>query len=356
MKRQFKILSFMVALVAAFSFAPINVQAVSINQQLINNNRSYQVLSPQGITIHDTSNPGATAQNNRDYFNRVYVGASAHYFVDWNNVIQTVPNDEVGWHAGYTGNHRYLSIEMCTPKNGDQEAFNIVYKNTVELAAQLCKQYGWNANDNIFSHKYLADTYRETDHQDPYRFLSQYGKSWGELCSDIQKAINGQSIEVIAPVQTSDPVEVPKATNGFTYANNAKVAGDDLYIRDESGTKIQGRYISDGDNITVLDISYSKQLVLVEYPTSNGVSKGYVKNVPSLINYYYDSQYANGSTSEVVFMDKECNNTFGNLDSREKATPLFRDSNGRLNVIYSTGRGQNSKNGFVKWNDHFNKF
>ncbi|WP_238886387.1 N-acetylmuramoyl-L-alanine amidase family protein [Clostridium sp. YIM B02551] len=345
------------AFISSFFILPTNVQAVTVNEQFIQNNRSYQKLNPIGLVIHDTADPGATAQNEHDYFNRVYVGANAHYFVDWNGAIQFVPESEVGWHAGYTANHRYLSIEMCVPY-ASQEQFDLVYKNTVELAAQLCKKYGWNTNDNVFSHKYISDTYKETDHQDPYSYLTQYGKSWPQLLNDIQIAIDGNRTQIQNPiVQPSKPVVATQSSNlaGFSYANNAKVVGDDLYIRDENGVSIPGRYVSNGDNITVLDISYSKQLAQVEYPTPSGVRKGYVKNVQNLIKYYYQGQYANGSTSEAVYLENSLQNKFGSLDPREQATPLYRAGN-KLCVVYSTSKGINTKNGFVDYNDHFSKF
>ncbi|SHJ99853.1 N-acetylmuramoyl-L-alanine amidase [Clostridium cavendishii DSM 21758] len=353
MKKQFKILSLLVALVATFSFSSIMVQAVPVNQQLINNNRSYRSLNPIGIIIHDTCNAGATAQNNRDYFNRVYVGASAHYFVDWNGVIQTIPSNEQAWHAGGYANRNYLSIEMCNPKNGDQEAFEEVYKNTVELAAQICKEHGWNANANIYSHKYISDAYHQTDHQDPYAFLSQYGKSWSQLCNDIQRAINGQSINITSPKEESKPVDV-KPSNGFTYANNAQIVNDLFYTRNENGDVVPGR-VNIGDKVTILDVSYSKQLVKVQYPTPNGVKTAWIRNATNCISYFYKNQYKNGSTIENVYQNANLSSRIGNLSRYEAATVLYRE-NGKLHVLYSTDKGRLTKSGFVNWNDHFNKF
>jgi N-acetyl-anhydromuramyl-L-alanine amidase AmpD len=193
--------------VTAFLMPVGSVQALTVSQQYINQNRSYQSLQPQGLVIHDTDNAGATAQNNRDYFNRVYAAASAHYFVDWNKAIQTIPETEVAWHAGYTANHRYLSLEMCEPSGHNIAQFNAMYQKTVELAADICRRHGWNAS-NIVSHYWCSMTFRETDHEDPIAFLKEYGKSWDILLSDIQKAINGQSVSttVTAPsTVTSNP-------------------------------------------------------------------------------------------------------------------------------------------------------
>ena len=147
-----------VAISATAFLMPVNnVQAVTVQQEYINQNRSHQALNPTGLVIHDTDNEGATAQNNMDYFNRVYVAASAHYFVDWTQDIQTIPENEVACHAGPTAKHRYLSIEMCMPYGHDVARFNQVYQNTVELAENICKRHEWNAS-NIVSHYWTSMT------------------------------------------------------------------------------------------------------------------------------------------------------------------------------------------------------
>lgn len=150
------------------------------------------------------------------------------------------------------------------------------------------------------------------------------------------------------------PVSVPSlATLKYTYPNNAKVIGDDLYIRDANGNKIPGRYVSKGDSITVLDVSGSRQLCLVEYPTPIGVKSGYVANVVSCIQYIYQDQWQNGSTNEAVLDENGA--SLGSLNPRESATPLYR-KNGKLHVVYDTIKGANTKSGYVAWNGGFNKF
>ncbi|WP_234124602.1 peptidoglycan recognition protein family protein [Clostridium hydrogenum] len=182
-----------VGVAATFNFVPTNfVHAISVQKEYINYNRSHEKLQPIGIIIHDTDDPGGTAQNNRDYFNSSYVASSAHYFVDWNKAIQAVPENEVAWHAGPTANHKYLSVEMCVPYGNNQDKFNKVYQNTIQLVASICKRYGWNSS-NIYSHDWVSKMFHETNHTDPIGYLHDYGKSWDQLVGDIQKAINGQA-------------------------------------------------------------------------------------------------------------------------------------------------------------------
>ena len=135
---------------------------------------------------------------------------------------------------------------------------------------------------------------------------------------------------------------------------NAKIVGDWAYVRDANGNIIQGRRVDVGDNIKVKEINYDKQLALVEYPVSGGTYTGWIKNC-SIIQYYYQGQYKNGSTKETVY--DASGKVIGYLDPYESATPLFRDSKtNRLYVVYNTTKGTNTKGGYVVYNGGFNKF
>ena len=133
---------------------------------------------------------------------------------------------------------------------------------------------------------------------------------------------------------------------GFTYDNNAQVVGDELYLRDRNGNIIPGRSVSDGDNITVLDVSYSKQLALVQYPAGKVVRQGYVTNATNLIRYFKQGEWLNGSTTEAVL--DENGGSLGSLSPYEAATPLYK-KNGMIHVVYDTSKGPNTKSGYVKF-------
>lgn len=133
---------------------------------------------------------------------------------------------------------------------------------------------------------------------------------------------------------------------GFTYPNNAQVVGDDLYIRDINGKEVSGRQVDNGDKITVLDVSYSRQLTLVQYPAGSVVRQGYVRNIPSIIKYYNQGQWHNGSTPEEVL--DENGEHLGSLKPYESATPLYKE-NGMTHVVYETDKGMNTKSGYVRY-------
>ena len=79
------------------------------------------------IVIHFTANDGDTAKNNADYFAREDISTSAHYFVDEDEVWQSVRDQDIAWHCGtrgtyyhpYCRNANSIGIELCSRlKNG----------------------------------------------------------------------------------------------------------------------------------------------------------------------------------------------------------------------------------------------
>jgi len=167
-----------------------------ILEQLIKFNRSWQPLSPQGFVIHSTATPGATAQNEHDYFNSGDRQASSHYFVDATGIIRCIPESERAWHAGATANSKFLSVEMCEVSPFDQ-----VWSKTVWLVADACVRYGWSTGPNVYSHRGISAMYGETDHTDPIQFLANNGKTWDQLLSAIdEEIVNIKTPKVIEPV------------------------------------------------------------------------------------------------------------------------------------------------------------
>ncbi|MGU8435448.1 glycoside hydrolase family protein [Clostridium perfringens] len=145
---------------------------------------------------------------------------------------------------------------------------------------------------------------------------------------------------------------IPKVNSGDlvgiepTFPTNATVKGDFLYVRTENSEQVEGRFLKDGDRITVLDVSYDKQLVLVQYPTGEGYRQGYVKNATNIIIYDKQGKWLNGSTSEEVL--DYMNEHLGVIFPYEKATPLY-EVNGLICIVYDTDKGKNTKSGYIKF-------
>lgn len=94
------------------------------------------------IVVHWTSNQGDTAKNNADYFAREVVKASAHYFVDENEVWNSVPVNRQAWHVGAKTyvhpecrNSNSIGVEMCLTGKG-----YVLRRGTIERAVTLVRE------------------------------------------------------------------------------------------------------------------------------------------------------------------------------------------------------------------------
>lgn len=99
------------------------------------------------IAIHYTGDPGATAQNERDYFNGTCIAqkryASSHYAVGLDGkIIQLIPESEYAY-CTCQANAYSLSIETCHPDSSGKFT-EAAERSLIELAASLCKKYGLN--------------------------------------------------------------------------------------------------------------------------------------------------------------------------------------------------------------------
>jgi N-acetylmuramoyl-L-alanine amidase CwlA len=103
------------------------------------------------ICLHFTANNGDTAKNNADYFAREVVEASAHYFVDPNEIYQSVKDSDTAWHCGKERGGSYfndcrnansIGIEMCSViRNGVYVIPEETVKNAVELVRYLMARH-----------------------------------------------------------------------------------------------------------------------------------------------------------------------------------------------------------------------
>lgn len=100
------------------------------------------------IVIHYTGNYGDTAKDNAVFFAREKVGVSAHYFVDENNVYQSVKDEDIAWHCGTTGKyyHTYcrnknsIGIEICMLDKNSNLRLNSINR-AIQLTKYLMDKY-----------------------------------------------------------------------------------------------------------------------------------------------------------------------------------------------------------------------
>ena len=134
-----------------------------------------------GIVVHYTANPGATAMNNRDYFEGLkdshITKASSNFVVGLEGeIVQCVPT----WEIAYASNSRNIdtvSIECCHPDESG-EFTDETYNSVVQLAGFLCKRFNLTSDD-VIRH------YDVTEKLCPLYYV-EHEDAWIQMKADIQ--------------------------------------------------------------------------------------------------------------------------------------------------------------------------
>ncbi|MED3351399.1 N-acetylmuramoyl-L-alanine amidase, partial [Bacillus thuringiensis] len=124
-----------------------------------NRNRPAYAMNPRYITIHTTANQsaGADARAHARYVNNGggSAGVSWHFTVDDNRIVQHLPLNENGWHAGDgngAGNRSSIGIEICENRDGNFEKALI---HTAGLVKFLMAHLGLKIG-NVVSHQHWS--------------------------------------------------------------------------------------------------------------------------------------------------------------------------------------------------------
>jgi len=207
------------------------------------------------IVIHDTGVVGQTAQNNADYFEKTYRGASAHYFVDENEIIEVVPPGKKGWHVGDDkddsdgiNNGNTIGIEFCAEKDKSFKPATIA--NGKWLVQKLMKDYG------LFANKVVR--HYDASGKNCPQFMN-IDKKW-TLWNKYHKELTGTATNSVALPSNSNKESVHTVKSGDTLWGlsrqyNATVAELKKWNNLKSDVIVVGTKLSLGTNIKVATVN-----------------------------------------------------------------------------------------------------
>lgn len=222
------------------------------------------------IVVHYTGNSTDTAYNNTKYFKSVNRNASAHYFVDDNNIYQCVLDKDKAWHCGdklksgnggsYYGkctNSNSIGIEMCCT-NYDVSAKTEA--NTIELVKYLMSRYSIPVNNVIRHYDVTNKNCPAPMVKDPDRWKSFKNNLGGNYTPEPSKPNNG----VTGPItyQSYDNKKakwLPEVISDNGYAGNLGNSMGGVRAKCKYGTIYIQTHIKGGKWLGVINSSaYSK--------------------------------------------------------------------------------------------------
>lgn len=173
-----------------------NIQPVSITTQEGTFSRwdGYEngVGKPEGVVIHETATPGATAQNEATYFNWAWptIYTYVHAFVDNNQILNIKNTDYAVWGAGPTANSKFIQVELCEVTTTDAFARSVA--NQAYYTASKLVQYNlpFTPGVTVMSHNDVSKKWGETTHTDPVGYFANWGYSMDQFYDLIGKYYN----------------------------------------------------------------------------------------------------------------------------------------------------------------------
>lgn len=159
----------------------------TFNQHLLDWN-SGDELHAKMIVLHETADPGATAAEERAFFNKIR-NKCAHAFIDWTQDLQILPWNTQGWHARSPANEMAIGVEMCRPETHDPEKMKIVYWSTVDAFARLYRYIlgiRTVTPENLMTHHEVTLKWKRSTHTDPTSLFKEYGYTIEQFRKDVQ--------------------------------------------------------------------------------------------------------------------------------------------------------------------------
>lgn len=172
-------------------------------------------MKPTRIVVHNTAND-ASADAEINYMINGDSEVSYHYAVDDIEIVQGLPENRNGWHAGDgngKGNREGIAIEICYSKSGG-EKFIKAEQNAVDLIVDILNRYGWGI-DKVTKHQDYMNKYC------PHRTLDM---GWDRFIKMIEKRLNeakipqkDNTVNIYSQGYTNEDGWLPQVKNNTDY-------------------------------------------------------------------------------------------------------------------------------------------
>lgn len=279
-------------------------QNITYNKFYEKNKITYRNGKPEGIVIHETATPGASAYNEAIYFNREWdsMYAYVHAFVDANQVIQMMTPDYGVWGAGPIANERFVQVELCEVDNSADFAKSV--NNDAIWCAQILRRYKLTPSNacidgkgTIWSHAAVSKFLGGTDHGDPDAYFEKWGYSMDQFVDLVKYYYNRQarsSASESKPNPAKNIVNIPKNKKG-----NA-ILMHDAYVYTAKAKKIKNKKILAGTSVKIANSKMINKKKYYEVGKNQYINAanvdGKLRTVKQTSYVYNASGISNGKT------------------------------------------------------------
>ena len=185
---------------------------MKIEQKMLTRNSCYisgRRIIPKGIMVHSLGVAQPDPMKVINYWNVPGMDVCVHAFVHKDGVIQTLPWDYRGWHAGGSANNTHIGFEICEPAGhtysggstmlnynikANQEYFNAIWKHSVDLCAMLCQEYNLTEKD-IITHCEGHAQGIASNHGDVMHWFPKHGKDMDDFRAAVKEALKAPVVD-----------------------------------------------------------------------------------------------------------------------------------------------------------------
>lgn len=211
-------------------------------------------IKPWGIMVHATATPGVMSATWFDRWNKPGINKCVHAFLDDKGVLQYLPWDHRGWHAGGGGNDTHIGFEICEPAGHrysgaatmvdynvakNQAYFDAVWENAIQLCVMLCKEFKLTERD-IIDHSEGHRLGIASNHADVGHWFPRHGRNMDMFRAAVKERLNDKppaANEVLYRVQTG---AFKVKANADRMETLLKEAGFPTYmVQDDGFFKVQ---------------------------------------------------------------------------------------------------------------------
>lgn len=229
-------------------------EGIKYNKFYSQNKINYRYGKPEGIVIHETADPGATAHNEAIYFNREWMNmwAYVHAFVDHTGTIQMMTPNYGVWGAGPVANNRFVQVELC--EESSRANFIQSVNNDAIYAARILHRYNLKPNDaaydgkgTVWSHHAVSRFLGGTDHTDPDGYFAKYGYRFSQFYQLIKYYYNKEDAKSSAGDDSSSHNTQP------LQPKTSKLVMHNAYVYNAKHQRVGKEKYKIGQKVTILD-------------------------------------------------------------------------------------------------------
>lgn len=185
--------------------------------------KAKQTITVKGGMLHSVGCPQPNAKVFYNSWNKAGSNACVHAVVGKDGIVlQCLPFNARGWHAGGSGNNFLIGLEMTEPDtirytqgsqwielgDGSNTKAHVLatYKHAVEFFASMAKQYNFNPlNSNcLMSHSEGCKKGVASNHGDVEHIWNKFGLTMDKFRIDVKNAMAGVEVNFGGTVSETD--------------------------------------------------------------------------------------------------------------------------------------------------------